>query len=277
MKYEIPLKSMLKNIQKSTICNSVKRTVRLGLMGLLCFVYGFTNAQTWEGTYVFDEADNHNAYHYKLIVYDKGLAHTADLTIKGIKSIENYQCKVIVNDQKLQLFLKYLDKEAKKQTLLKEGNLLLSLVRNEDNLETHWNSLKPRIIPNDVKTKVFFDVKPNSIEHYRKYAGFFPYEVGFFNEPWIEENLKKILEGNYDNFLSYLVIEKPIKIQGQYLIIEGSKLGKGNNIKSKGSSMIIIDVLKGKINSAVFTLSGKTTVYKNLDDTDEDVLDRLRK
>ena len=259
------------------IYKSVKRLSRIWILSYLCLAFFDSYSQTWEGTYVFDEADNNNAYHYKLIVYDKGLAYTADLNIKGIKSLESYQCKVIINGQKLQLYLKYLDKEAKKRTLLKEGDLLLSLVLNKDNIETYWNSLKPRIVPANSKTKTFFEIKPNSIEHYRKYAGFFPYEVGFFNEPWIEDNLKKILTENYDNFLSYLVIEKPIKIQGQYLIIEGSKLGKDNNIKSKGSSMIIIDILKGKINSAVFTLSGKTTVYKNLDDTDEDVLDRLRK
>ena len=51
------------------IYKSVKRLLRIWILSYLCLAFD-SYSQTWEGTR-FDEADNNNAYHYKLIVYDK--------------------------------------------------------------------------------------------------------------------------------------------------------------------------------------------------------------
>ena len=236
------------------------------------------NAQTpynWEGTYEYDEANNSDAFYHKLIVYNKGLAYTADLSIKNTSSTQAYQCKAVIQGNELLIYLKNANKEANKVNNLNINDHLLSLVKSKNGVVTKWKKLKPKVNPL-ADNKVYFELKKNSIEHYRKFAGYFPYEVGFFNDVWIEKNLKTILEDNYDQFLSYLVIEKPIKIQREFLIIEGSKFTNMQGVKTRGTSLIIIDILKGKINSAVFTLNGQTKVYKNLDEDDEDILKEIQ-
>ena len=54
------------------------------------------NISSWEGAYEFKESNDEKAFHYNIVVYDKGIGYRADLKISGINSVEKYQCKVLI-------------------------------------------------------------------------------------------------------------------------------------------------------------------------------------
>ncbi len=233
------------------------------------------NISSWEGAYEFKESNDENAYHYNIVVYDKGIGYRADLKISGIKSVEKYQCKVLIGEKSLKFYLKNIDQEnTRLRNDLKINDHLLTLEQQNDVYATSWVKLKPYI--SKVTENHFFTKKEFSIEHFKKYAGFYPYEVGFFREKWIAENLKLILKENYDQFMTFLVVEEPIKLNGEFLVIEGSKFIESDDGENKGQSIIIIDVANNRINSAVFSLQGETKVYSNKDPVEPGFLEKWK-
>ena len=224
---------------------------------------------------MFKESNDENAYQYNIVVYDKGIGYRADLRISGIKSVENYQCKVIIGETTLKFYLKNIDQDnSRLRNDLKINDHLLTLEQKKDNISTSWAKLKPYIT--DVSNNDFFVKKAFSIEHFKKYAGFYPYEVGFFREKWVAENLKLILKENYDQFMTFLVVEEPIKLNGDFLVVEGSKYINSVEGENKGQSIIIIDVANNRINSAVFSLQGETKVYSNKEPVNAGFLEKWK-
>ena len=233
------------------------------------------NISSWEGAYEFKESNDETAYYYNIVVYDKGIGYRADLIISGIKSIEKYQCKVLIGETNLKFYLKNIDQEnTRSRPGLNINDHLLTLEQRKDKIYTSWAKLKPYI--SDVSKNEFFIKKSFSIEHFKKYAGFYPYEVGFFREKWIEKNLKLILKEDYDQFMTFLVVEEPIKLNGEFLVVEGSKFINSEEGENKGQSIIIIDVANNRINSAVFSLQGETKVYSNKDPVTPSFLEKWK-
>ena len=104
----------------------------LNLLFLSAVLANSLNAQTpynWEGTYEYDEANNSDAFYHKLIVYNKGLAYTADLSIKNTSTTQAYQCKAVIQGNELLIYLKNANKEANKANDLNINDHLLSLVK----------------------------------------------------------------------------------------------------------------------------------------------------
>lgn len=240
------------------------RALSLYIILFLTISLNGQNISTWEGAYEFKESNDENAYHYNIVVYDKGIGYRADLKISGINSVEKYQCKVLIGENSLKFYLKNIGQNnTRLRNDLKINDHLLTLLQKNDVFTSTWIKLKPYI--SKAIDKNIFTKKEFSIEHFKKYAGFYPYEVGFFREKWVAENLKNILKENYDQFMTFLVVEEPIKLNGEFLVVEGSKYIESNDGEDKGQSIIIIDVANNRINSAVFSLQGETKVYSNKD------------
>ena len=131
----------------------------------LSFTLSGQNISAWEGAYEFNESNDENAYHYNIVVFDKGIGYRADLRISGIKSVENYQCKVLIGETSLKFYLKNIDQDnTRLRNDLKINDHLLTLEQKKDNISTSWAKLKPYI--SDVSNNDFFVKKAFSIEHF---------------------------------------------------------------------------------------------------------------
>ena len=80
------------------------RTLKFYIVFFLSLSLSGQNISSWEGAYEFKESNDETAYHYNIVVYDKGIGYRADLKISGIKSVEKYQCKVLIGETNLKFF-----------------------------------------------------------------------------------------------------------------------------------------------------------------------------
>ena len=58
------------------------------------------------------------------------------------------------------------------------------------------------------------------IEYMKKYANQMPYEVGFFRNTWVIENMKAALKEKYDGLMAFLQVNDAISFKDNILYLE---------------------------------------------------------
>ena len=215
-------------------------------------------AGDWEGTYAYQEKVESKVYQYEIIIYELESKTIAEFKSKSSEESYIYDCKITsLSDTRIDILV---NKCISGKGLLKKDDILLGLEQKNGGVFTHFGAFSPK---QQVESgKMYFKFNKDRIEYMKKYANQMPYEVGFFRNNWVIENMKAALKEKYDGLMAFLQVNDAISFKDNILYLEASsadKKGMGNS----GKNIIVIDITNKNLFVCIIDGNEKLSTYSS--------------